>query len=168
MKTIHLAVLMSIVLAISVMGCKKDSDEDTSSRTQSSESTSQSGESTKGGHSHGSGPNGGAIADWGGGKYHAEFTVDHDKKQATVYILDSDAKTPAPVKASELTLSINEPKFDVQLKAEPLEGESDGASSRFVGQHDDLGIVQEFAGTISGEVEGTPYTGDFKEEPHAE
>lgn len=29
-----------------------------------------------------------------------------------------------------------------------------------------LGVVQEFAGTISGEVDGTPYVADFKEEPH--
>jgi hypothetical protein len=29
-----------------------------------------------------------------------------------------------------------------------------------------LGILGEFAGTISGEIEGTPYTGDFKEERH--
>ena len=28
--------------------------------------------------------------------------------------------------------------------------------------HDNLGKVQEFAGTITGDVEGTPYTGDFK------
>lgn len=29
-----------------------------------------------------------------------------------------------------------------------------------------LGIVQEYAGTNSGVVEDTPYSGDFKEEPH--
>jgi hypothetical protein len=35
-----------------------------------------------------------------------------------------------------------------------------------VGTHDSLGVVQEFSGTISGEIDGTPYSGDFKEEPH--
>lgn len=35
-----------------------------------------------------------------------------------------------------------------------------------VGTHDTPGTVKEFAGTISGEVEGTPYTGDFQEMPH--
>ena len=29
------------------------------------------------GHSHGAGPHDGTLADWGGGKYHVEFTVDH-------------------------------------------------------------------------------------------
>lgn len=45
-----------------------------------------------------------------------------------------------------------------------LEGEAAGESSRFVGQNESLGKVQEFAGSITGEVEGTPYAGDFKEE----
>jgi hypothetical protein len=56
---------------------------------------------------------------------------------------------------------------ELDLAAMPLEGEAEGTSSRFVGTHDTIGIVKEFAGTISGEIEGTPYTGDFKEEPHA-
>jgi hypothetical protein len=115
---------------------------------------------------HGAGPHEGVVTDWGGGKYHVEFTVDHDKKEATVYVLGSDEKTPAPVKATKVTLSINEPPFEVELQPQPLEGEREGASSRFVGTHDNLGIVREFAGTITGEIEGTPYTGDFKEEPH--
>jgi hypothetical protein len=117
------------------------------------------------GHAHGNGPHGGTIADWGGGKYHVEFTVDHDKKEATVYVLGGDAKTPAPIKAEKITLSINDPAFQADLKAAPQEGEKDGASSRFVGNHDNLGIVKEYAGSITGEIEGTPYAGDFKELP---
>jgi hypothetical protein len=117
---------------------------------------------------HGAGPHEGTLADWGGGKYHVEFTVDHDNQEATVYILGSDEKTASPVKADKLLLSINEPKFQVELAAAPLEGEAEGTASRFVGKHASLGKVQEFAGTISGEVDGTPYVGDFKEEPHRE
>lgn len=117
------------------------------------------------GHSHGTGPHGGSIADWGGGKFHVEFTVDHDMKQATVYVLGGDAKSASPIKSDKLLLSITDPQFQVELLTTPLDGESAGASSRFVGQHDNLGKVQEFAGTISGEVDGKPYAGDFKEEP---
>ncbi|MDP1797670.1 MAG: hypothetical protein Q8K78_09325 [Planctomycetaceae bacterium] len=115
---------------------------------------------------HGEGPHEGAVADWGGGKYHVEFTVDHDKQEATVYVLGDDEKTAAPIKAEKILLSINAPKFQVDLVAAPQEGEADGKASRFVGKHESLGKVQEFAGSISGEVEGTPYVGDFKEEPH--
>ena len=115
---------------------------------------------------HGAGPHEGAVADWGGGKFHVEFTVDHDKQEATVYVLGDDEKTATPIKAATILLSINAPKFQVELVAAPLEGEADGKASRFVGKHESLGKVQEFAGSISGEVDGTPYVGDFKEEPH--
>lgn len=123
------------------------------------------------GHSHGghgAGPHEGTVADWGGGKYHVEFTVDHGKQETVVYVLGGDEKTPAPVKAKDgkLLLSIKQPVFQVELKADPQAGETDGASSRYVGKDVKLGVVQEFAGTISGEVGGTPYVGDFKEEPH--
>ena len=117
---------------------------------------------------HGAGPHEGTLADWGGGKFHVEFTVDHDKQEATVYILGSDEKSASPIKTDKILLIINDPKFEVELAAAPLEGEAKGTASRFVGKHESLGKVQEFAGTISGEIEGTPYAGDFKEEPHGD
>jgi hypothetical protein len=121
------------------------------------------------GHHHDEhGPHDGTIADWGGGKYHIEFTVNHDKKEAAVYILGDDAKTAKPIKAKdgELLLTITQPSFQVKLKATPQQGDPEGTSSLFVGTNDNLGKVQEFAGTVSGEVDGTPYAGDFKELPH--
>jgi hypothetical protein len=116
-------------------------------------------------HTHGTGPHGGVVSDLGGGKYHFEFTVKHPEKEAIIYILGGDAKTPAPIKADKLTLSIKEPSFQVELKARPEEKEPSGMSSRFVGVHEKLGKEQEFEGTVSVVVDGTPYAGDFKEEP---
>jgi hypothetical protein len=130
------------------------------------EKHSHDGEEGHGEHGHGAGPHDGTLADWGGGKYHVEFTVDHDKKESAIYILGSDEKSPVPIKADKILLSIKEPSFQVELVATPLEGEAKGTSSRFVGKHDNLGIVREFEGTISAEVDGTPYAGNFKEEPH--
>ena len=49
-----------------------------------------------------------------------------------------------------------------------MDGEREGTSSRFVGRHENLGIVQEYTGIISAEVDGTPYAGNFKEEPHGD
>ena len=118
-------------------------------------------------HTHGVGPHGGVVADWGGGKYHIELTVDHDKKEATVYVLGEDQKTAAPVKADSVLLSINDPKFQVELKASPQDGETSGAS-RFIGTHDNLAVVREYSGTISAEVDGTPFAGEFSEEPHTD
>lgn len=120
----------------------------------------------EGAHGHGAGPHGGAMTDWGGGAYHVEFIVDHDKKEATVYIIGGDEKTPAPIKATSVHLVINDPMTEMDLAPMPLETDPAGTCSRFVGTHATIGIVKEFAGTISGEIESTPYTGDFKEEPH--
>lgn len=120
------------------------------------------------GHAHGVGPHDGTIVDWGGGKYHVEFTVDHAKQQATVYILGSDEKTPAPIDATSIELSIKDPVMQVTLQASPQENDPQGKSSRFVGAHEKLGVVQEYAGTLTGLIAGTPYSGDFKEESHGE
>src|SRR5262245_46613861 len=59
-------------------------------------------------HVHGKGPNGGVVFDLG--KYHAEFTVNHDKKECTVLVLGADAKTPKAVAAKELTVVTKEAK----------------------------------------------------------
>jgi hypothetical protein len=122
------------------------------------------------GHVHGAGPHGGMLVDWGGGVYHVEFTVDRDQQEATVYILGEDEKTPIPIKAAgeEIQLSIKAPAFQMALKALPQEGDPAGSASRFSGKHDHFGKDQEFAGTISGELDGTPYAADFVEEPHDE
>lgn len=126
-------------------------------------------ESGEEGHHHGAGPNGGTVADWGGGKYHVEFTVDHDAKESVVYVFGSDAVTPAAIEAVDgsLLLTIAEPAFQVELTAWPAEGESEGTASRYRGSHDNLGIVREFSGTISGAIGDTPYAGDFAEVAHA-
>ena len=121
-------------------------------------------------HGHGAGPHDGTLADWGGGKYHVEFTVDHDKRETVVYVLGSDEKTPAPVKAADgkLLLTITEPAFQVELAARPLPGETDDRASCYGGTHESLGIIREFAGTISGEVDGTPFAGEFTEQSHVD
>lgn len=123
----------------------------------------------EGGHGHAAGPHGGTVADWGGGKYHVEFTVDHEKQEATVYILGSDEKTPEPIAAESVLLTINDPQLQTDLMPVPLEGEAEGLSSRFVGTHEGLATVKEYEGTISGVIGETPYAGNFKEgaEGHA-
>ncbi len=120
------------------------------------------------GHDHAPGPHGGTIVDWGGGTYHIEFLVAHEKREAVAYVLGPDEKTPTPIKAEEgsLLLTLTEPAIQLPLTARPLPGETAEACSRFVGRHESLGPVREFAGTISGAVAGTPYAGDFAEEPH--
>jgi hypothetical protein len=160
--------LIAVACLISFAGCKQDS-------TATTDPTNDHGhEHVEGveqdhsvaGHGHGAGPHDGVIADWGGGKYHVEFTVDHNKTQATVYVLGSDEKTPAPIDAESIELSIVDPEMSVTLHAEPEESDPQGRASRFIGTHDNLGVVQEYEGTMTGVIDGTPYSGEFKEEAH--
>jgi hypothetical protein len=115
------------------------------------------------GHSHAAGPHGGTVVDWGGGKYHVEFVVDHEKKQATAYIFGTDEKTPAPISSENVELSIKEPAFQVTLMPQSQETDPAGQSSRFVGTHESLGEKREYSGTLTAMVNSTPYSGDFKE-----
>ena len=115
------------------------------------------------GHAHGTGPHDGVIADWGGGKYHVEFTVDHDQTKATAFILGPDEKTANPIDVESIELAITDPQMLLTLEASPQPNDPPGQSSRFVGTHEKLGVVQEYAGTMTGVVDGTPYSGDFAE-----
>ena len=164
MKNLALTLTSLIVIStlVFVAGCGDSKKSESEGKGKSKQPAGHSDDHP----AHGAGPHGGTIADWGGGKYHVEFTVDHGKQEATVYILGGDEKTPSPIKASEIQLNIKDPKMDVKLKAAPQDDDPTGSASRFVGTHNSLGVVQEYAGTISGVVDGTPYSGDFKEEPH--
>lgn len=116
-------------------------------------------------HDHGPGPHGGTVIEFG--KWHGEFCMDHGKKQATVYILDGSVKKAVPVATDKLLLSIKTPQFQVEMKADPQEGDPKGKCSRFVATHDNFAKEQEFEGTVSATIDGKNYAGDFKEEDHA-
>lgn len=171
-RPMDFAAVVILTAAFSAMGCSQAPAPPQAPAKAAAAKGSDHGHSHDGGdhHGHGAGPHDGTLADWGGGKYHVEFTVDHDKKEAVIYVLGSDEKTAAPVKTADgkLLLTIREPAFQVELAARPLAGEADGTSSCYGGTHENLGIVREFAGTISGEVDGTPFAGEFAEEPHGD
>lgn len=115
------------------------------------------------GHSHGKGPHGGVVVDWGGGKYHVEIVFEHAAKSATAYILGADEKTPIPIDAATVELTIKEPAVTMILTAvSPTPGDA-GKAAEFTGSNESLSTVQEYAGAITGVVSGTPYTGEFKE-----
>ena len=143
-----------LVIGLSVAGCGQPADDKKPNTTPKKDDD----------HDHGEGPHGGTVIELG--KYHGEFCMDHGKKQATVYILNEELTKNEPITATKLLLSITAPKFQVELVASPQEGDPAGKASRFVATHDNFGTEQEFAGTLSGEINGKPYAGDFKEEPH--
>lgn len=170
MKTTNIfSSLLAIVLLTGFVGCKQEtatSTTDTPTAADAAVEGQPTDDHSVSGHAHGNGPHDGVIADWGGGKYHVEFTVDHDKTQATVYVLGNDEKTATAIDAKEIEMTIVDPEMLVTLKASPQDTDPAGKSSRYIGTHEKLGIVQEYEGTMTGVVEGTPYSGDFKEKSH--
>lgn len=119
-------------------------------------------------HAHGIGPNGGIVFELG--KYHAEFTVNHEKKECKVVVLSADEKNPQPVKvaAKELMLTTRETKTKdgkvVPRLTIKLLPKADSAGSVFVGSDASLAHVVNFAGMVIGEIDGKPSQGEFKEE----
>ena len=150
--------LVGLLVGLSVVGCDKPAEAPKADDKKAVKTAK------KAGHDHGESPHGGTIFEWG--KYHAEFCVDHGKKQVTVYILTEDLEKNDPIPAAKLLLSIKTPQFQTDLVAVPQDGDPKGKSSRFVATHDNFGKEQEFEGTVSGEIDGKPYLGDFKEEEH--
>ena len=119
-------------------------------------------------HVHGKGPNGGVVLDLG--KYHAEFTVNHDKKECLLLVIDAENEKAKPlaVKAEEFTLTTKPtktkegkevPAMTIQLTARDAK---DGKASAFVGTNPGLGNVAEFEGSVVGAIDGKPSTGEFK------
>jgi hypothetical protein len=129
----------------------------------------QQGKTEDGGHSHGKGPNGGVVFDLG--KYHAEFTVDHGKKECTVLIVTGDNKDAEPmlIAAKEFTLTTKVTKTKegkevapMTISMKPVDAK-DGKGAKFVGTDPGLGNVADFEGTVVGEIDGKPSKGEFKE-----
>ena len=157
-KSLGLGVLMA---ALAATGC------DQKSAGPSAATGSPDGEK-KGDHPHGKGPNGGVMFDLG--KYHGEFTVDHDKKECTVLVIGSDEKTPKPVAAKDLTVTTKETKTKEGKVVPPMtikmlpRDEADGKATKYVGTDPGLGNVADFEGTVTGVIDGKPSKGSFKEE----
>jgi hypothetical protein len=106
MRPTQLTLMAFCVVALAICGCERNKpapptgtaqsgshshDDGTSHEHTDGDGDHSTGESHP--HDHGNGPHGGALADWSGGKFHAEFTVNHDRKEATVYLLGADGKT---------------------------------------------------------------------------
>lgn len=81
--------------------------------------------------------------------FHAEFLFDRDKKSVTIHILDGTGKKAKPIAAKEVIISANHhgEQETHKLPAKPMDGETDGKSSRFESNADDLVHVLREKGT---------------------
>ena len=87
----------------------------------------------------------------------------HKTTTEKVYILGPDAKKATPIKGDKVKLSVKKPAFQVEPKPEKQASDPEGMASAFVGKDDRFGVEQKFEGTVSAEVGGKQYAGDFKE-----
>jgi hypothetical protein len=147
-----------LIAAVTAVGCSNDTKPAAPGAKTGKESIE---------HTHGTGPNNGVVFDLG--SHHAEFTVEHGKQECTILILGADEKTPKPVEVAEFVLNTKETKtadgkvvapMTVTLHAKDAVG---GKASKFVGTDPGIGNVADFQGTVSGEIEGKPAMGEFKE-----
>ena len=162
MKYSKLAASGLLVTGLIVAGCSK-------SETKPSVSNS-SGAATAPAvveHAHGAGPNGGVVMDLG--SHHAEFTVNHGKKEVTILILGDDEKAPKPIAATGFVLNTKETKtadgkvvLPMTITLQPVNA-ADGKTATFTGTDPGVGNVADFAGTVSGEIDSKPAMGEFKE-----
>ncbi len=118
-------------------------------------------------HVHGAGPNGGVVFDLGA--HHAEVTFDHTKPECVVVILADDEKTPKAITATELLMVTKEAKTadgktvpSMAISMKPVDA-AEGKATKYVGTDPGLANVADFSGTVTGEIEGKPSNGDFKE-----
>src|SRR5262245_8451329 len=90
-------------------------------------------------HNHDEGPHDGVVAEWGAEEFHAEFTVDHKTKTATVYVLDEHAKNAPKVdkdKITKVTLTITNVNPPLTLPMEFDASKTDSKGIAFKATHD--------------------------------
>jgi len=112
------------------------------------------------GHSH-VGPNGGRLIVLGDEDYHAELTIDHEKAEATVCLLDQTGRNPVCVEQKEITLNFRCQGQPHQIRLTPVHFTRDTAagSSCFRGTSDALRGECQLAGRLNVVIKGKPYTG---------
>jgi hypothetical protein len=126
-------------------------------------------------HSHADeGPHGGHIIELGTEQYHAELIHEAETNRVGVYLLGSDAKTPAPIDAASVTINVRVEGNPEQyiLPAVPQPGEPAGKSSYFelvseplhkvvAGQSESKAMAR-----LSINIEGKPYSGLIETDAH--
>lgn len=124
-RALTLSVAASTGLGLGLTGCNKGEDVRTFDDQDNVTNTDP-------GHAHAHGPHDGHVIELGGEDYHAELTLDGERRP-TVYLLESDVKTPLAVDAASvsLRLQVEGEKQEFTLTPAPAEGEAEGKSSVF-------------------------------------
>jgi len=121
------------------------------------------------------GPHDGHIIELGAEDHHAELTHDEASHKVGVYLLGSDAKTAAPIKAESVTINVSADGVPSQyvLMAAPQAGEADGNSSYFEIESEPLCDIvcgeseaKSTQARLSLTIDDKPYVGLIETAPH--
>ncbi len=122
------------------------------------------------------GPNGGHVFELGEEEFHAEVTMNTERK-LTVYLLDEALKAAKPVENGtlQITSKVDEKDVVLDLVAAPLDTEKDGQCSRFELGADKVpsavmdieGLTGDLILTVGGKPLKTSLTGEHGHEGHA-
>lgn len=152
-----------LTLSLFTLGCEQQGGQfKTASQIKQEKGTA--GHTDHDDHDHGAGPHGGAIVELGDDEYHAEVVVDGKAHALKVYLLGKDAKTAAPVAATEVVVNTEDDK-KLTLKAAPQAGDGEGKASLF--ELTDEATVDAIAkagflhGSLQLEIDGKPFRGDI-------
>lgn len=161
MRYVNHGMIVGLMLGLISLGCEKPGGNFKTAK-QIKEDNQAAGKSDHASHDHGAGPHGGSIVELGDEEYHAEVVVDGKTNALTVYMFGSDAKTAAPIAATELAVAGDK---SLTLKAVPQEGDGDGKASKFelvdevlVGPIAKDGFLH---GDLKLEIDGKPYRGEI-------
>lgn len=148
-----------VVLALAAVGCQDKAPPVVAPAGPAAKSPQEHA------HEHPShGPHGGDLVELGKEEYHAEVVHDDKAGTVTIYLLDGAAKAAVPIAAAQVTINASHEGKAEQftLAAKPLEGESDGQSSRFESPDKELGEHLEHGARLVVEIKGKSYTGAIK------
>lgn len=165
LRLIPVVAVLALVSMLFVGGCTRTPPNPNASKDKEK---NKDKDKDKDKHGHGEfGPHGGVIVEWEE-IYHAEFTVDHAAKQTTVYVLDEKAKKAPKIAADKITkvrLSLKnvKPVLTIELKHDAKLSDDKGIA--FVGNHEQLSKEEPIEGVIDANIDGKPFSGDFKYKP---
>src|SRR5689334_14349072 len=120
MRCVNQGMIAGLILGLCCIGCEKPGGNFKTAK-QIKEDNKAAGKSDHALHDHPPGPHGGSIVELGDDEYHAEVVVDGKTNMLSVYMFGSDAKTVAPIAATEVTVVADDKSL--MLKAVPQEGD---------------------------------------------
>lgn len=165
MMRITLRSLLSVTVLAFFTGCP---GEETQTYSDAEQNVDGGGHDHGHDHDHGAeGPHGGHVIELGDEAAHLEVTMGDDRT-ITLYVLGADMETPLPVGVADVIFDLedeNDEETELELTAQPLEGEEEGHSSVFLVKGENvpeaIDDIEKLHGHVHVTIDGTEYEGEL-------